>query len=592
MWYHRATTIVLILALLQWHIAAASTASRKPSRNGRGEEDSGDSNTYCEKTAWYDVCWFFFTNYLLHTLSVRSLPGENAYSSTVFKLCCLLVPYTGVRRGLSLISSASSLNPNNLRAAARAGALCMVIRKPDWRPEDGQTVAGCQVDGLDEEVQNPEPTGSDEKGESLRMSVVENSAPRPHCSDDKPSKRIDVSLDLKDDFEPSPPSGILQKLTCMLVRTDRFNNECPSKSPVDHENIKIHGSFKLALGYGLAYVPPNVEIHPRHEYQTIEGDRISAMGTDQVVGRTRIASTHDIPRIWFSLIQTVSAGYSLYRARGSQINRYGFAAFGLTVIPYMIVSVVNFLGSFLSAEYETMYIVHSATMDEMIRRGGMVDGVVGTLHGNVEAARQLTWSSTQDLTGPACTNITFTNTDDHISGYGTSGDTRHSFAILPYEPPVPAPKHRFIQWCNKLRQWHGMATPAEIKSKPRPPGPAIRIPTHCPIDRLTEPSYQSSLNVLSLLVLFLTLALPYIVIAILTGWKANQSTSTQQNFVLAWLICGQYQGYVVSKVERLTGKKTSLRGMFFIFIFYGSNCLCGLTIVAQEMLEFGTCKAV
>lgn len=592
MWYHRATTLVLVLALLQWHIATASTSSRRPSRSGRGAEESDDSQLHCEETAWYDVCWFFFTNYLLHALSVRSLPGENAYSSTVFKLCCLLVPYTGVRRGLSLISRASSLNPNDLQAAARAGALCMVIRKSDWRPEDGQTVAGCKIESIDGEDQYSERTGADEKGELIGMSVVEKSAPRLPCSDDKPSKPIDISLDVKDSFEPPPPSGILQRLTCLLVRTDRFNNECPSKSPVDHDSIKIHGSFKLAPGYGLAYVPPNFKIHSRHEYQTIEGDRISTIGTNQVVGRTRIASTHDIPRIWFSLIQTVSGGYSLYKARGSQINRYGFAAFGLTVLPYMIVSVVNFLGSFLSAEYETMYMVHSATMDEMISRGGMIDGVVGTLHGNVEDARQLSWSSTQESTGPACTSITFTETDDRISGYDTSGDMRHSFAVLPYEPPMPPPKHPLVQWWNKLRQWHGMAVPAEIKSKPQPPGRAIRIPTHSPIDRLAEPSYQSSLNVFSLLILFLTLALPYVVIAILTGWKANQSTSVQRNFVLAWLISGQTQGYAVSKVERLTGKKTSLKGMLFIFIFYGSNCLCGLTIVAQEMLEFGTCKVM
>ena len=591
--YYRATTLVLVLALLQWHIVAASTSSRRPTRSGKGAEDSDDSQLYCEKTAWYDVCWFFFTNYLLHALSVRSLPGENAYSSTVFKLCCLLVPYTGVRRGLSLISRASSLNKNDLQAAARAGALCMVIRKPDWRPEDGQIVAGCQVDSIgDGEGHNPERTGSDEKGESFMMSAIEKSAPGLPCSDDKPTSQIDVILDVRDSFEPSPPSGILQKLTCMLVRTDRFNNECPSKSPVDHDGIKIHGTFKLAPGYGLSYVPPNVKIHTRREYQTIEGDRISAMGTDQVVGRTRIASTHDIPRIWFSLIQTVSGGYSLYKAQGSQINHYGYAAFGLTVVPYMIVSVVNFLGSFLSAEYETMYMVHSATMDEMIRRGGVVDGVVGTLHGDVEDIRQLSWSSTQDLAGPACTSITFTKTEDRMSGCDTGGNTRHCFTVMPYEAPLPPPKHVFIRWWNKLRQWHGMAVPAVIKSKTQPSGPAIRIPTHSPIDRLTEPSYQSSLNVFSLLILFLTLALPYVIIAILTGWKANQSTSVQRNFVLAWLISGQTQGYAVSKVERLTEKKTSLRGMLFIFVFYGANCLCGLTVVAQEMLEFGTCKAV
>lgn len=591
MGHHHAARLVLLLALFQWHLTTASARPAWAARNVTGDEDSSGSHLHCERTTWYDVCWFFFTNYLLHALSVRSLPGENAYSSTAFKLCCLLVPYTGVRRGLSLISRASSLNPNDLQAAARAGALCMVVRKQDWRPEDGQTVHGCQIDD-DRKNGGPQGTGFDERKESVRMSVVEKSSSPSTGCDDKPPRQSEIWLKLKDADTPPPPSGILEWLTCMLVRTDRFNNDNPSSSPVDHENIKIHGLFKLAPGYGLSYVPPNVKVYPRHSHQIVEGDHIPNIGPEQAIGKTRLASTHDIPRILFSLIQTVSGGYSLYKARGSQIDRYGYAAFGLTVLPYVIVSIINFLGSFLSAEYETIYMVHSNTMDEMVGRGGMADGVVGSLHGTLQAAREISWSSEYNAMSPDCTNMRFTNTHDRMYAYDVSNDTRHSFAVLPYEARKPPPKRKCIRLWNRIGQWHGWATSADLKPEPSPSGPAIILPTHAPIDRLPQPSYQSSLNVLAIFILFLTLALPYVVIGFLTGWKANQSTSTQRSFVLTWLICGQVQGYAVSKVETLTGKKTSIRGMFFMFVSYGSNCLCGLVIVAQEMLEFGTCKAM
>ena len=266
-----------------------------------------------------------------------------------------------MRRGLSLISSASSLNRDDLRAATRAGALCMVIRKPDWRPEDGQTLHGCHVHfklNEEEDIKCSEPAQDQEKVQSCRTTAVEKTEARPTVYDESSMKQKEVHLIIKDPYEPPAPSGILDRLTRLLVRTDRFNNDSPSCSLVDHKSIKIHGSCRLTPGYSLAYVPPYVKVYPR------QGQAI------------RLASTHDIPRILFSLIQTISGGYSLYKARGSQIDRYGFAAFGLTVLPYMIVSIINFVGSLLSAEYETMYMVESTSMDEMMERGGVDDGVV------------------------------------------------------------------------------------------------------------------------------------------------------------------------------------------------------------------------
>ena len=120
---------------------------------------------------------------------------------------------------------------------------------------------------------------------------------------------------------------------------------------------------------------------------------------------------------------------------------------------------------------------------------------------------------------------------------------------------------------------------------------AISIPTHSPVEHVDPPFYQNLLNVATIAILALTLSLPYLIIAVLTQWKANNSSASQRSFALAWLIAGQAQGYAVSKVETLTGKKSSLRAMVIIFVAYGSNFLCGMVMVAEEMVEFGTCKA-
>ena len=45
----------------------------------------------------------------------------------------------------------------------------------------------------------------------------------------------------------------------------------------------------------------------------------------------------------------------------------------------MMFSIINPIDSLLTSEYETVYPVHSKTMDEMGGRGGLYDGVAGTL---------------------------------------------------------------------------------------------------------------------------------------------------------------------------------------------------------------------
>ncbi|KAL8784955.1 MAG: hypothetical protein Q9195_008821 [Heterodermia aff. obscurata] len=582
--HHRATNWVVPIVLALCFAASATARPASSSGNNTSLSDSSDSSDgqlYCEKTTWYGICWFFFTNYLLHALSVRSLPGENVYSSTAFKLCCLLVPYTGVRRGLSLISRASSLTKDDLQAAARAGALCMVIRKPDWRPEDGQIVHGCQVkESVEEQAPEPVLASSDEKNKEIDVSTSEISGTGVSAGGAIASQN-GFSLNIKEPYEAPKPSSFLDKISRVLVLTDRFNNDMPSSSPVDHENIKVHGLCKLAPGYGLSYISPNVKVYARHYAQ---------LG-DQDVKPTRIASTHDVPRILFSLIQTVSGGYSLYKARGSQIDRYGFAAFGLTVLPYMVVSIINFIASLLSAEYETVYMVHSTVMDEMVGRGGIVDGVVGSLQENTN-------TESSGYNGASCVEedarrVAFQGSEDRLHGYDVGVENGRKFDILPYALPSPPPiKKWIVRVYHRYRQWHGLVTLYDPKPKTSITGPVINIPTHAPLHNLSPPWYQKHLNIFALIILSFTLALPYAVIGILTGWKARHSTSVQQNFVMVWLVHGQFQGYAVAKVERLTGKKSSIRAFFIIFLFYGSNCVCGLTVVAQEMLEFGTCKSM
>jgi hypothetical protein len=89
-----------------------------------------------------------------------------------------------------------------------------------------------------------------------------------------------------------------------------------------------------------------------------------------------LACSYNVPKILFSLIQAVWATVTLYRARGSQIETYGYAAFGLTVAPYAFMSVVNIFANLVMPEYPAMFLVHTPDLDEAINEGGVAEGVV------------------------------------------------------------------------------------------------------------------------------------------------------------------------------------------------------------------------
>jgi hypothetical protein len=72
------------------------------------------------------------------------------------------------------------------------------------------------------------------------------------------------------------------------------------------------------------------------------------------------------------------ASYTLYKTRGDQLNQYGYAAFGFTVIPYIIMSFVNLVGNLLTPDYSTLYLVSSLELEEAkSRKDARIDGVVG-----------------------------------------------------------------------------------------------------------------------------------------------------------------------------------------------------------------------
>ena len=71
---------------------------------------------------------------------------------------------------------------------------------------------------------------------------------------------------------------------------------------------------------------------------------------------------------------------TIYRTRGDQTKRYGYAAFGLTVTQYALMSLINLLGNLLCPQYPALYLVRSKEMDEALQDPEAIfEGYVGEL---------------------------------------------------------------------------------------------------------------------------------------------------------------------------------------------------------------------
>ena len=133
----------------------------------------------------------------------------------------------------------------------------------------------------------------------------------------------------------------------------------------------LHGVFKLPLSnnYRLCVVPPGVPLRPVTPPRT----------PDQLPSPFRLSSEYNVTKVLFSLVQAVAGSITIYRARGDQIARYGYSAFGLSVVPYVFMSVANIVASFLTRDYPTMYLVRTPDMARAEQEGGEFDGVVADL---------------------------------------------------------------------------------------------------------------------------------------------------------------------------------------------------------------------
>jgi hypothetical protein len=133
----------------------------------------------------------------------------------------------------------------------------------------------------------------------------------------------------------------------------------------------VHGSLQTLPKYVWAILPTN------------------AIVDSKTSRRLFFPASHNISAVILAIIQVGAGCITLYRTRGDQLETYGFASFVFTVLPYVIMSLVNLVGNVVTPIYQSLHMVSSYELEEAEQFGqhreatshqySRFDGTIGKL---------------------------------------------------------------------------------------------------------------------------------------------------------------------------------------------------------------------
>ena len=515
-------------------------------------------------------------------------------------VCSLLFPVSGVRRGVKAIYQRAILAKTPLEAAARAGALCMVVRMPEWRPERDDVVRILDVRG------------------PLKYPSPKNPWWLEHASSSSRAERVVAGLLLRlakamtmlnrliilvvfqriieDDHASDVPAYVVVPYRVKGSRLQPKKVFQPSSSSGNLVSRKVHGVCQLPSGYALCVVPPRTQVVELDEDEQgggaqLNNNKSSRKNTldhkekgkkpDQGGGEATATSLYprfknQIPSRWASrrsslndihststqlsavnnlakgviaIFQTLYALFTLYNARGDQIQHYGYTAFRLTVVPYICMSVINLASTLLTPDYPTMYLVESEAMEEAKKRkGAKFEGVVGRIR---------TTSTSDELSKTVKFDF---NSDHKIVVLASKSDG--GFTEFDREAEMDVGKDSLLT-------------------------NAVYIPSRRPVRMIPQSSdlpptrsVQDALLVFSIICASLALAMiPLAVNGALSHFKPHQSTRAQRVWTMAWLAFG-----IVSN--------NANNVHVLAILFYSVPSMGGLVVVSQMIMQYGSCDTL
>lgn len=168
--------------------------------------------------------------------------------------------------------------------------------------------------------------------------------------------------------------------------------------------IRVHGAFQPGKtttlpddGQRLVYVPTEIwtvnghaitRDHDRYFSTTNPQDRSGTPCANKHTSITNlkcikktsaiVSCNRSITQPLAAIFQIIFAAKGLYDVRRTQVERYGYAAYSFTVIPYLLMSFLNLLAMICQPQYPTLYLVElnkpPGSQKEVAEAGDMEGG--------------------------------------------------------------------------------------------------------------------------------------------------------------------------------------------------------------------------
>ena len=354
---------------------------------------------------------------------------------------------------------------------------------------------------------------------------------------------------------------------------------------------KVHGSCSLPDGYSFGYVPGDAIVTWYDEQRKASSSHHKVLDEQKI----SIASNYNVVGSIVAIAQVVNAAFTLYKSRGNQIAQYGFAAFGLTVTPYLVMSILNLLAQIATPDFPLFYMIHSAQMDEARRRGGMFDGVIGTLVPlnsqdpmyRVKSAKRLD-NDGQLSTKAVLERMSSANVETPQASKSTHAQS--TVAVEDKERPSLSPD-------TNLEDWQRMIFPSC--------DPFVRTGSR----KHWYPETQRPLIMTTGAPIIIGLV-SLLVNGCLSKFQYGHSTSIQRGWTMSWLIFGMASGALAMILHRVITLLVNLAGevleavalvilwvmaCLIMLLLVGIACapaIGGFVTVGLMLKDYGICETV
>jgi hypothetical protein len=593
-----------LLLLLNYTFAIPTSIQASPINS----TDNGDPNLRCNRAKFTDIALFFLANYFAHCATVKMMPGETAVRGFTNALMALFFPTSGIIRAIFAIARhARFTKKDELWMAKRAGALCMLVRSRHWVPQEGEVLRQYRTLGSQSMAKTNQWKYEYLPREANGTAMYNKSNPLP----DFEAEDIPICV-----WNPHWMAELL-----LVVGSQR----------IYPEGRKVHGNLIIPKGYRLAYVPSDADVVISAQSTQLGTDLSQHYGTI-----SNISSTYSFPKAIIAIFQTVYAAITLYRTRGSQIELFGYAAFGLTTTPYIIMSIVNLFAQLATPDYEALYMVRSDVMIEAEKRGGIFDGVVGELvHDEIAEPdpRSFTVIIRKEQNSAFFHLDPMSGLDNIHAKVDSATDNSNSVEpitrtprFFPFRPEVKEAKSRILgyqEWlyipsCTPFRR--SCTITDNNLGKPR--RPEWFSSESLDSDKADEGYAVAESKIperkhLNLLLFWIPLGISSISIIVngaISGFRAGGSSIAQRVWTMSWLIFGMALAplgpslgqafasliwtYFIRK-DRDSGVIGNITSFLLAFILVGilfgilfTPAIGGLVVVGEMIKQYGSCSII